>query len=135
LDWLAFSFVVLAIGPAIGGLIILIVTHAVGVAILGEFPLVIGYPGSFSYFTGGSIAAVGIALFALAIQFSSRGTKYLAILSGVIAAIIVTIARTIWWGPNGTPAHGLGLIAILATVSATSAMICWWLTKQMHKLS
>jgi hypothetical protein len=144
LEWTTFALFVLAIGPAIAGVLVGIFGSVAFPINMDKFHwsipvFTIGFSVVLTYLAGLLIAAPALVFFILLYSFFRKGSLYIAIGSGVLSSIFVLTARFVWTARALEPVPAsiteLGQqIAALATLSAITAAICWYQTKHLHRL-
>jgi hypothetical protein len=143
-DWIKTVFVILAVGPPIGGLVfgllLSVVTVLNGPDKWEAVPVTVIVSMMTSYVLGLPIAAVAVALFWILSRFRSRGTAGLAVLCGVTSAVLLialneTMRRPVPAAFELTWKDFMLQVVAFGMPSAVSAWVCWRMTKPLHRLS
>jgi hypothetical protein len=143
-DWIKTVFIILAVGPPIGGLVFGLLLSVVTVLDRPDkwedVPVTVIVSILTSYVVGLPIAAVAVALFAMLSRFGSRGTAGLAVLCGVTSAVLLIALNEMMRQPvpaafELTWKDFMLQVVAFGMPSAVSAWVCWRMTKPLHRLS
>jgi hypothetical protein len=140
-DWTKTVLFILAVGPPVGGLVYGLFLSAViilkGLDKSVQFPAGILASMVLSYVIGVPVAAVAVPLFFVLQRLVKRGTAYLAALCAVLASLFLIflndVTRDSTFIRMGWRDY-LIMLGIFGVPSAISALVCWRMTSQWHRL-